>query len=171
VQPVDFAHRIRYAGQEHLLHLEFQFEHFWDFPRRMCATHGAITQQCKLPVLSFAVYWKYRKSPLPHEYVVKLDKTVLHRFTYPVLKLWDYVDGIYSGGYRELAPLLVMLVRTPDETTLERERELILAEPDIEKRADLLGLAVDIAARNFDIQALRRIFRRKLNEMHPKPIS
>lgn len=40
VQPVDFVHRTLIDGQEHLLHLEFQLEHFADFPAG-CAIHMA----------------------------------------------------------------------------------------------------------------------------------
>ncbi|MDQ3249162.1 MAG: hypothetical protein M3Q45_08140, partial [Chloroflexota bacterium] len=165
VQPVDFVHRVVYAGQEHLLHIEFQWEHFTDFPRRMCSCHGALTQQFKLPVLSFAFYLKYRQAPLPTEYVARLGQQVINRFSYVVLKLWDYADLIRSGQYRELAPLLVMLVKEPDEQVLQIERELILAEPDPEKRGDLLALALTLAGRSFDREFLRRFFREEVKQV------
>jgi predicted transposase YdaD len=170
VQPVDFVHRVVYADQEHLLHIEFQLEHFADFPRRMCTCHGALTQQFKLPVLSFAFYLKYRKAPIPNEYVARLGEQVINRFTYPVLKLWDYTDQIRQGHYRELAPLLVILVDKPDEQTLQSERALILAEPDREKRADLLAVALSIATRSFDTQFLRNFFREEIDEMKHAPL-
>ena len=165
VQPVDFVHRTLIAEQEHLLHLEFQLDHFADFPRRMCHTHGALTQQYKVPVLSIALYLNYRESPIPNEYIVQLDKTVINRFTYPVVKLWEYTEQIRNGQLRELAPLLVMLVDQPDAQILQVERELILAEPDDEKRADLLAVAVTLAARHFDREFLRRFFREELVQM------
>ena len=165
VQPVDFVHRMLLSGQEHLLHLEFQLEHFTDFPRRLCYAHGALTQQYKLPVFSIALYLNYRKAPIPSEYVVKLGETVINRFTYPVVKLWEYTEQIRNGQLRELAPLLVMLVDEPDVQTLQTERQLILAEQDDAKRADLLALAVTIAARNFDREFLRRFFREELAQM------
>jgi hypothetical protein len=165
VQPVDFVHRTLIAEQEHLLHLEFQLDHFADFPRRICHTHGALTQQYKVPVLSIALYLNYREAPIPTEYVVQLDKTVINRFTYPVVKLWEYTEQIRNGKLRELAPLLVMLVDEPNVQTLQEERELILAEPDDEKRADLLAVAVTLAARHFDREFLRRFFREELSQM------
>lgn len=165
VQPVDFVHRTLIAEQEHLLHLEFQLDHFADFPRRMCHTHGALTQQYKLPVLSIALYLNYREAPIPAEYVVQLDKTVINRFTYPVVKLWEYTEQIRNGQLRELAPLLVMLVDEPTAQTLQEERALILAEPDQDKRSDLLALAVTLAARHFDREFLRRFFREELIQM------
>lgn len=165
VQPVDFAHRTIIDGIEQIVHLEFQLDHFADFPRRMCHTHGALTQQTKLPVLSIALYLNYRESPIPTEYVVKLGETVINRFTYPVVKLWEYAEQIRNGQLRELAPLLVMLVDQPDVQTLQEERKLILAEPDQDKRADLLAVAITLAARYFDREFLRRFFREELVQM------
>jgi hypothetical protein len=165
VQPVDFVHRTLIGEIEHLLHLEFQLDHFADFPRRMCHTHGALTQQYKLPVFSIALYLNYREAPIPAEYVTQLDQTVINRFTYPVVKLWEYTEQIRNGQLRELAPLLVMLVDTPNVQTLQEERQLILAEPDDTKRADLLAIAVTLAARNFDREFLRRFFREELIQM------
>lgn len=165
VQPVDFVHRMLYEEEEQLLHIEFQLEHFADFPRRMCHLHGALTQQYRLPVHSFAIYLNYRKAPIPNEYIAQLGDVVTNRFTYPIIKLWEYVAQIRNGHLRELAPLLVMLEENPDAETLQIERELILTEPDPEKRADLLALAVTIAARSFDQEFLRRFFREELTQM------
>ena len=165
VQPVDFVHRMLHQGQEWLLHIEFQLEHFADFPRRMCHTHGALTQQFKMPVLSFAVYLQRRKAPLPTEYLVEIDHVAINRFSYPVIKLWEYTQQIRNGQLRELAPLLVMLEEAPNEETLQVERQLILAEPDPDKRADLLAIAITLAARMFDREFLRRFFREELAQM------
>ena len=165
VRPVDFLHRIECEGQEHILHIEFQLEHEADFPRRMHSYHGALSEQFKIPVVSVALYLSPRLSELSGEYVVRLGEQVVHRFTYPVVRLWDYVDGIRSGAYRELAPLLVMLLDRPDESVLREERELILAEPDRRKRADSLALAVMIASRYFDKAFLWRFFQEEVKEM------
>jgi hypothetical protein len=116
-------------------------------------------------VRSFALYLRYRQAPIPNAYVVRLDETVIHRFTYPVLRLWDYVDEIRSGHYRELAPLLVMLVQRPTEATLQEERHLILAEPDPQKRADLLALAISIASRTIGGDFLWHFFREEVEQM------
>jgi len=165
VRPVDFVHRIEYEGQEYILHIEFQLKHETNFPRRMHSYHGALTEQFKLPVLTLALYLKPRSSPLPNEYTVSLGDRVVNRFSYPVLRLWDYVDEIRSGQYRELAPLLVTLVQTPDEHTLNEERELIMTESVEHKRADLLALAVMVAARYFDKPFLRQFFREEVEQM------
>lgn len=165
VQPVDFVHRILHQEQEQLLHLEFQLDHFADFPWRMCHLHGGLTQQFKLPVLSFAICLRYRQAPTPNEYTAQIGERVVNRFSYPVIKLWDYADQIRSGQLRELAPLLVMLEEEPDEGTLQIERELILAEPDPAKRGDLLAIALTFAARHFDREFLWRLFREELVQM------
>ena len=57
-----------------------------------------------------------------------------------------------------------MLVREPDEALLRKERELILGEPDAQKRADLLALAVTVASRYFDRAFLWRFFREELEQ-------
>ncbi|MBL7065795.1 MAG: hypothetical protein ISS49_16590 [Anaerolineae bacterium] len=48
---------------------------------------------------------------------------------------------------------------------MRKERELILEEPDAQKRADLLALAVTIASRYFDRAFLWRFFREELEQM------
>jgi predicted transposase YdaD len=158
VRPVDFIHRIEYEGQEYLLHLEFQLRHETDFPRRLCGYYGALTEQFDLPVLTLVLYVRPRQAALPQAYEVALGEHVVNRFSYPVLRLWDHVDAIRSGRYRELAPLLLAL--EPDDKTkvLEEERTLILAEPDAQKRRDLLALAVTIATRHFDSHYLLQFF-------------
>jgi predicted transposase YdaD len=148
--------------QEYILHLEFQLEHEVGFPRRMGLYHNLLAEQFNLPVLSVALYLKPRKTPIPNEYVVRLYAQTINRFTYPVLRLWDYVDDIRGGKFRELAPFLVMLVDKADAAVLHTERELILAEADPKKRAELLSLAVPIAARYFDKNFLWRFFREEL---------
>lgn len=165
VRPVDFVHRVQHEDQEYILHLEFQLEHSAGFPARMCLYHGALTEQFNRPVLSLALYLKPRKAQIPNEYTVRLGEKAINRFTYPVLRLWDYVDDIQSGKYRELAPLLVMLVQKPDEALLNLERNLVLAEPELKKRADLLSLAVTVAARYFEKDFLWRFFREELEIM------
>ena len=160
---MDFVHRVQYEDQEYILHLEFQLEHSAGFSARMCLYHGALTEQFNLPVLSLALYLKPRKAPIPNEYTVRVGKQVINRFSYPVLRLWDYVDDIQSGKFRELAPLLVMLVQEPDVDLLTLERKLVLAEPEPKKRADLLSLAVTVAARYFEKDFLWRFFREELD--------
>ena len=140
-------------------------EHQAGFPRRMCGYYGALTEQFEQPVMTLALYLKPRRSPIPNEYVVTLGEQVVNCFTYPVIPLWDYVEEIRSGQYRELAPLLTMLVREPDPALLREERELIRQEPDERKRADLLALAVTIATRYFDKAFLWRFFQEELGQM------
>jgi hypothetical protein len=158
VHPVDFIHRVEYEGQEYLLHIEFQLVHEKDFPKRLCYYYGALSEQFDLPVLALVLYVRPRRAALPDAYEVALGEHVVNRFSYPVLRLWDYVDDIRSGKYRELAPLLLTLVSDDKTKVLEEERALILAEPDAQKRRDLLALAMTVATRHFDSRYLRRFF-------------
>lgn len=161
VRPVDFLHRVEYDGQEYLLHIEFQLRHEANFPRRLCSYYGALTEQFDLPVLTLVLYLRPRQAPLPQAYQVALGERVVNRFSYPVLRLWDYVVAIRSGKYRELAPLLLILVPDDKVDVLAEERTLILAEPDAQKRSDLLALAVTIATRHFDSRYLWKFFTEK----------
>ena len=76
--------------------------------------------------------------------------------------LTRHYEEIKTGQYRELAPLLVTLVKQPDRQTLQQERNLILQEPDEGKRSDLFALAVTLAARYFDRDFLWRFFQEEV---------
>ncbi|HDN80829.1 MAG TPA: hypothetical protein ENG33_10250 [Chloroflexi bacterium] len=162
---VDFIHRVEWEDEEYLLHLEFQLRHRADFPRRMCHYSAMLSLQLGEPVLSLALYLEPRKRPIPNEYVVKVGDTVINSFTYPVLKLWEFRDEVWQGKYRELAPLLISLVEEPTPQVLAREKELILAEEDRRKRANLLAAAVTVASRYFEKDFLWDFFREEVEEM------
>ncbi len=157
-RPVDFVHHVVYQEMAYLLHIEFQLEHEVDFPRRMFTYSGLLTAQYDLPVLTLVLYLRPRQSPLPDAYQVNLGERVVNRFSYPVLRMWDYVDDIRRGEYRELAPLLITLTEEKSAAVLQEERELIWRESDAKKRADLLALAVMIATRHFDSRYLWQFF-------------
>ncbi len=162
---VDFIHRVEWGDEEYILHLEFQLRHRAEFPRRMFEYSAALSMQFGEPVLSLALYLEPRKAPIPNEYVVKVGDEIINRFSYPVLKLWEFRDEIWRGEYRELAPLLVSLVEKPTTEVLAREKELILAEEDKRKRANLLAAAVTVAARYFEKDFLWDFFREEVEEM------
>jgi len=162
VRPVDFVHKVIYQGDEYLFHLEFQLKHNDELPQRTFITSAELTHQFDLPVLTVILYLQPREKDIPSSYVTQLGKTVINEFKYPVIKLWEYVDEIRQGNYRELAPLLVMLVSQPDETLLAEERTLILQEADEQKRADLLAAAVAVASRYFATDFLWLFFREEL---------
>jgi predicted transposase YdaD len=157
-RPVDFVHHVMYEDTEYLLHVEFQLEHEANFPRRMFTYCGALTAQYEMPVLTLVLYLRPRQSPLPDAYEICLGDHVVNRFSYPVLRLWDHVDAIRSGEYRELAPLLLTLLPEKSPTVLQEERTLIMQEPDDRKRADLLALAVMVASRHFEGYNLWQFF-------------
>lgn len=165
VKPVDFVHRILYEEEERIFHLEFQLDHQADLPQRTFITSAELTDLFKEQVLSLILYLKPRQAPMPNEYVSRLGDAIVNRFTYPVLKLWDYVELIRSGELRELAPLLTMLVEEPDETLLAEERTLILQEPDEQKRVELLAAAIAISSRHFEKAFLWKFFREEVEEM------
>ncbi len=162
---VDFVHRVLWEEQEYLLHIEFQSEHRADVPERLFVYSALLTKQMGLPVITLVVYLTRREASLPSAYQVRVGSEMLNRFEYPVVRLWEYADEIAAGRWPELAPLLVTLVKEPDEGTLARERELILQEREPRKRGDLLACAVTIGARHFDKDFLWRFFREEVEMM------
>jgi len=162
---VDFVHRVRFNGQEYLFHLEFQLAHRTDLPVRLFIYAALLTAQYELPVITLVLYLQFRASDVPTEYAVLVGGRVVNRFTYPVVRLWEHVDEIRSGRFRELAPLLVTLVEKPDEAVLAEERELILQEQDPKQGGALLALAVAVASRFFEKELLWRFFREEMEEM------
>ncbi len=162
VRPVDFVQRVRHEDEEKLVHMEFQLEHRDEFPVRMCEYHGGLSQQFRLPVLSFAIYLRRREKPIPNVYATRVGDVVVNRFEYPVIKLWEHAASIERGDLPGLAPLLVMLVQEPTEQTLRRERELILSTQAQPVRGELLSTALTLAARYFDKEFLLRFFREEM---------
>ena len=165
VKPVDFVHRVALGDEECILHLEFQLEHQADLPQRTFITSAELTDLFKEPVLSLVLYLKPRQTPIPNEYRSRIGEMTVNRFSYPVLKLWDYMTSIRQGELRELAPMLLMLVNDPDVELLAEERALILQEPNTQKRADLLAAAVAIGSRYFDSNFLWKFFSEEVEQM------
>jgi predicted transposase YdaD len=151
------------------LHIEFQLQHQKDFPKRVFVYSAELTNQFEKSVISLALYLERREAPIPESYVVSLGKDVINRFSYPVLKIWDYEEEIRSGKLIELAPLLTMIVKEPTVETLEEERQLILQEKDDKKRGRLLATAVTIASRYFERDFLWQFFREEVQQMHEVP--
>ena len=165
---VDWLHQVQGEGGEYLFHQEFQFQHKTDYPRDVFIHSAEMTDQHQKPVITIVLYLERRQSDIPAEYTVQIGEVVIHRFTYPVLKLWDYEEQIRSGELRELAPLLIFVATEKTEAVLQRERELILQEPDAHKRADSLATAVMIASRYFDLNQLWDFFREEVENLDCK---
>ena len=161
----DFLHRLQVDGEEYLLHFEFQLQHRTDYPRNIFTFSGGLTDQHQKPTITIVLYLERRESDPPSEYVVQIGEWVIHRFTYPIIKLWDYTDRIRSGELREFAPLLIMLEPEKTEAVLHQERELILQETHPQKRADSLATAVMIASRYFELDRLWEFFGEEVEQM------
>ena len=161
----DFLHRLQVDGEEYLLHFEFQLQHRTDYPRNVFTFSGGLTDQHQKPTITIVLYLERRESDPPSEYVVQIGEWVIHRFTYPIIKLWDYTDRIRSGELREFAPLLIMLEPEKTEAVLRQEKELILQETHPQKRADSLATAVMIASRYFELDWLWEFFGEEVEQM------
>lgn len=165
VKPVDFVHHVIFDGEPYLFHLEFQLQHKDYLPQRTFITSAELTEQFNIPVLTVFLYVRPRKKAIPRQYTTRLGDEVINQFSYPVIKLWDYVAAIRQGHYRALAPLLVLLVPNPDEALLQEEKSLILTEPNQQKQADLLAAAIAVASRYFMKDFLWQFFSEEVEQM------
>jgi len=102
---------------------------------------------------------------IPESYDVWLGGVLVNQYRYPVFKLWDYYEEIWSGKYWHLAPLLLMVRNEADQAVLAQERKLILQEEDEQKRADLLACAVTIGTRYFEKDFLWSFFRGEVEQL------
>ena len=76
------------------------------------------------------------------------------------IRIWEYAERIRNGELPELSPLLPLAEEHPTIETMMKTRELILnADVDERKRADMLSMAVTIAAREFPVESLRELFK------------
>ncbi len=164
-QHVDFVHRVADSEQEYLLHIEFQGRHTADFPMRMYTYSAALTQKFALPVLAVAVYVHRRAHPLPRAYEVKINANVVNRFSYPIIKLWEYEADIRAGYYRPLAPLLISMAQERTVDVLATERDLIMQEQNQHKRAHLLAMAALVASRYLDQNLVWDFFIQEVGRM------
>ncbi len=166
---VDFVHHIVTdtpdGTEEALLHLEFQTKHESDVPKRMFVYSALLTKRFDLPIWSVILYLRRREAPIPHVYGTRAGAVTVTRFEYPIVKLWEYTEEILAGKWRALVPFLPVLVSQPNEELLQRERELLLQEPDRQKRADLLACAVTIGARHFSSDFLWHFFEEEVKLM------
>ncbi|WP_406678001.1 Rpn family recombination-promoting nuclease/putative transposase [Moorella sp. ACPs] len=157
---LDFVYEIEQNDNKYLLHLEFQLRHEKEVPARIFKYSAYLTESYRLPVIPVVIYLEKRNyRRLPDAYIVEVNNKVVSRFTYQVIKLWEYEQDIAGGKLKELAPLLVLLKDNRDVALLEYTRKLILEEKDIKRRADSLSVAISVAERYFDREILLNIFR------------
>src|SRR5205085_10339459 len=86
-----------------------------------------------------------------------------NRHYFEAIRRWEHAERIRAGDLAGLAPLLVLCADTPRETTLLRERELILGL-DVPRpvRADLLAVATMVGTRYFSRELLYELFREEM---------
>jgi predicted transposase YdaD len=124
---------------------------------------GGLGRQLGMPALLLVLYLeKGDRATFPDTYTVRLG-SVSNHFQFAALRLWEHADRIRSGELWELAPLLVLCEDTPEERTVRREVEWITGSgspPEVQ--ADLLAIALRIAARDLSRGVLEAIFREGL---------
>ena len=160
----DFIWVIKRGEERAILHAEFQLAHLKAIPRRVFAYNAFYSVTYDLPTISAVLYLErrhYRR--LPAEYVARFGGRGYNAFSYRVIKLWDHVEDIISGELRAFAPLLILASEEKSIEAVEMARELISQEKDIKRRADALSVAMMVAERYLDREALLRLFRGDLD--------
>jgi predicted transposase YdaD len=164
-RPVDMVMTISTGtGEEErkqALHVEYYVAHEAHIPQTLFIYSAELTDRMKMAVATVVIYSERREKALrpKPEYVVNVGERVTNRFEYLDIWLVDYKELIESGELAPLAPFLVELVTEPTEATVRLARELANKEPDEERRALLLSFVVLLAARYFDRETIRRLFR------------
>jgi predicted transposase YdaD len=145
------------------LYLEYQLQPDPRVVPDWFAKCGALVKQLDVPVVLLAIYLERgARATFPDSYSTSLGN-LRNSFGFEVVRLWEHAERIRSGDLWDLAPLLVLCEDSPTEQTVRREVELIRdsGAPE-EVQADLLALALRVAARDFSRGALEAIFRKEL---------
>lgn len=145
------------------LHIEYYAHHEADIAQTLFIYSAELTDRMKMPVATIVIYSEPRRSelrPRP-EYNVLVGDAVINSFTYRDLWLVDYATQIENGELAPLAPFLVEFKAKPTIETVTLAQKLARSEPNEERRGLLLSLVVLLAARYFDKETLRRLFRQE----------
>lgn len=145
------------------IYLEYQLEPDPALLPAWSAKWGGLLKQLKMPVVLLAVYLERGdRATFPDRLWLQVGPVETElRFT--AIRLWEHAARIRNGELPELAPLLVLCEPTPTEATIREEVALIHASGlSQETQAELLGIALLVASRQFARELLRPIFEEDL---------
>jgi len=145
------------------LHLEYQLQPDSRVLPDWFYKNAALNKLLEIPVILMAVYLaRGDRATFPAAYTIR-GGPFRNEYLFETVRLWEHAERIWSGELSELAPLLVLCEDTPMESTLRRERELILSlEVARPVRADLLAVAITVGSRFFARGLLEAIFREEM---------
>lgn len=136
-------------GKDAVIHIEIMLEpKASELPN--FNTKAALLQEIlKRPVVTVIVYLEKGKyETFPYSYESQAG-SLKNTHVFACILLWEYKDRILSGEFKEFAPFLVLCEDEPNETLLDRAKQLIMQVADEKERRDLFGLAVMVAYRKF----------------------
>jgi len=148
-------------GQDGALHIEAILEPKKSELPGFYVKNALLEAVLKRPVITVLVYLekgKYETFPNAYERSIGLFKNT---YIFASILLWEYLECILSGEYKEFAPLVSLLEENPTVDTLEKEKELIAQLPE-EEQPELMGVAILVACRKFKDELVRQIFKEKL---------
>ena len=124
---------------------------------------AALSRQLKMPVVLLVIYLKQgRYKTFPDHYIVTKGGLTTE-FHFSTIQLWEHADAIRSGELWELAPLLALLDAEPREDTLREELRLIRdSRATPREKADLMGIAAQIAAKSFPRSVVDGVFAKEM---------
>lgn len=141
------------------IYLEYQLEPDPSLLTSWSAKWGGLLKQLKMPVVLLVLYLERGdRATFPDRLRLQVGQVETElRFT--AIRLWEHAERIRNGEFPELAPLLVLCEPTPTEATVREEVALIHASSlSRETQAELLGIALMVASRQFARELLRPIF-------------
>jgi hypothetical protein len=165
---VDKAILIHTKHGKHIIHFESYKSYTRKYLRDTFAYAGALTAKYKLDVTTI---WLLTKSPSKRAKNIGLYQAMpfgvpTNQFSFVVVKLGELYDAIFAGAplLTPLVPLLAELVAKPDLSVLYRQHELISAEKNAKRRAEMLLYTVAFGKRHFHSRLVDKIFANLLQE-------
>ena len=148
------------------LYLEYQLQPKAALLPSWAVKWAGLWRQLEMPVVLLALYLQkgdYATFPSQMEAQAGALRTTLN---FTAIRLWEQTERIRSGELTELAPLLLLTEKTPTEATVREEVTLIRGAGFAPKiKAELLGIALLVAMRQFARSLLEEIFAEDLQTM------
>ncbi|MCL6584545.1 MAG: hypothetical protein K6U11_13010 [bacterium] len=146
-------------GQEGYIIFEFQFIGSTDALKSCFIKCALLHEHTSLPVIGVIIYLMKRGCQQVYDICFQGCRNQYH---FEIIRLWEYREEIESGKLKELAPFLILFTDEPVEEVLNREKKLIMQVEDEKKRANLLSIAMTLAAHRFKGAWVKEYFKEEI---------
>ena len=157
----DVLYNILWAGQEAILHLEFQRRRDENMGKRAWEYNMITTFLSQRPVFTCVIYLKKDGNIVESPYQQKMpDGEVSHLFFFKNIKLWELPRQVFrEQGLEGLLPLSPLTENGAQRVAIEE----MIANLQAVHREDLLPLAYAFAALVFERQSDRQWLKRRFD--------